>query len=63
MASNVSYISTYESNLTLAQLNESNVSVNSEMSVQLFEQMLTVLKKLEYHLYLGTDTELNDQDV
>ena len=32
-------------------------------AVQLLEGILTTLKKIEYHLYLGTDTELNDQDV
>jgi len=25
--------------------------------------ILTTLKKIEYHLYLGTDTELKDEDV
>ena len=32
-------------------------------SLDLLEQILTTLKKIEYHLYLGTDTELKDQDV
>jgi len=30
---------------------------------QLLISILTELKKIEYHLYLGTDTELKDQDV
>ena len=32
-------------------------------SLDLLEQILTTLKKIEYHLFLGTDTELKDQDV
>ena len=32
-------------------------------AVQLLNQILTTLKKIEYHLFLGTDTELKDQDV
>jgi len=32
-------------------------------ALELFEQMLTTLKKIEYHLYLASDTELKDQDV
>ena len=31
--------------------------------LELLEQMLTVLKKIEYHLFLASDTELKDQDV
>ncbi len=29
----------------------------------LLTQILTTLKKIEYHLYLGSDTELHDEDV
>ncbi len=32
-------------------------------ALSLFEQMLIALKKIEYHLYLASDTELKDQDV
>jgi hypothetical protein len=32
-------------------------------AIDIFEQMLTALKKIEYHLMLATDTELKDQDV
>ena len=32
-------------------------------ALELFEQMLTTLKKIEYHLYLASDAELKDQDV
>ena len=32
-------------------------------TVQLLEQILTTLKKMEYHLSIATDTNLNDQDV
>jgi len=32
-------------------------------ALDILEQILTTLKKIEYHLYLGTDTELKDQDV
>jgi len=38
----------------------SNVEIRA---LELFEQMLTTLKKIEYHLYLASDTELKDQDV
>ena len=32
-------------------------------SLDLLEQILTTLKKIEYHLFLASDTELKDQDV
>ena len=32
-------------------------------ALDVLEQMLTTLKKIEYHLFLSTDTELQDQDV
>ena len=38
----------------------SNVEIRA---LELFEQMLTTLKKIEYHLYLASDAELKDQDV
>ena len=31
--------------------------------VNLLEQILTNLKKIEYHLSIASDTDLNDQDV
>ena len=38
-------------------------SVVDIRAIELFEQMLITLKKIEYHLYLASDTELKDQDV
>ncbi|KKL73331.1 hypothetical protein LCGC14_2075990 [marine sediment metagenome] len=32
-------------------------------ALSVLEQILITLKKIEYHLFLGTDTELKDQDV
>ena len=32
-------------------------------ALDLFEQILITLKKIEYHLYLASDTELKDHDV
>lgn len=32
-------------------------------SLSVLEEVLIVLKKIEYHLMLATDTELKDQDV
>ena len=32
-------------------------------ALDLFEQMLITLKKIEYHLSIASDTELKDQDV
>ena len=31
--------------------------------IGLLTELLTVLQKIEYHLFLGTDIELKDQDV
>ena len=31
--------------------------------LQILEQTLTTLKKIEYHLFIASDTELKDQDV
>ena len=39
------------------------MNVTDSDAVQLLNQILTTLKKIEYHLFLGTDTELKDQDV
>lgn len=46
------------------------VNVDSELlptrdlsTIGLLEQIFTVLKKIEYHLSIATDTNLNDQDV
>ena len=33
------------------------------ITVSVLEQILTTLKKIEYHLSIASDTELNDQDV
>ena len=38
-------------------------SVVDIRALDLFEQMLVTLKKIEYHLSIATDTNLNDQDV
>ena len=32
-------------------------------TLQVMKQMFTSLKKIEYHLSIGTDTNLKDQDV
>ncbi len=32
-------------------------------ALDILEQILTTLKKIEYHLFLATDTELKDKDV
>ncbi len=39
------------------------IVVDDQRGLALLEQILTTLKKIEYHLFLGTDTELKDQDV
>jgi len=39
------------------------MSVIDSKSNQLLIEILTVLKKIEYHLSIATDTNLNDQDV
>jgi len=39
------------------------VVVDDLRSLSVLEQILTTLKKIEYHLFLGTETELKDQDV
>jgi len=37
--------------------------VYDAVSYGLLEQILTTLKKIEYHLSIASDTELKDQDV
>jgi hypothetical protein len=37
--------------------------IDNPRGLDLLEQILTTLKKIEYHLFLGTETELKDQDV
>ena len=39
------------------------MNVTDSETVQLLHQILTTLKKMEYHLSIATDTNLNDQDV
>ena len=39
------------------------VQSSDERTRELLEQILVVLKKIEYHLNLATDTELKDNDV
>ena len=39
------------------------VVMDDPRGLSLLEQILTTLKKIEYHLSLGTDTDLKDQDV
>ena len=63
MAANVSYISTYDGDLTDAQLRAEAVPVVSSTGDNLLIEMLTALRKIEYHLAIATDTILNDQDV
>lgn len=36
---------------------------SDERTREFLEQILITLKKIEYHLYLASDTHLNDQDV
>jgi len=43
--------------------NVDKMSVIDSKSNQLLIEILTVLKKIEYHLSIATDTNLNDQDV
>ncbi len=38
-------------------------SVVDLRALSVLEQMLITLKKIEYHLFLASDTELKDQDV
>ena len=52
----------YESGEHLKSISSAGPVVDIR-ALELFEQMLTTLKKIEYHLYLASDTELKDQDV
>lgn len=52
----------YESEHNIKAISGENPSVDLR-SIDLQEQILETLKKIEYHLYLATDTELKDQDV
>jgi diketogulonate reductase-like aldo/keto reductase len=40
-----------------------NMNVTEIEAIQLLTQILTALKKIEYHLSIATDTNLNDQDI
>ncbi len=52
------------SRLRIPRLTEAGEQRTDDVrSLQLLEQMLTVLKKIEYHLYLASDADLKDQDV
>ena len=42
---------------------ERRALTSDERVIQLLEQILTVLKKIEYHQMLASDTNLNDEDV
>lgn len=46
-----------------AELLKKDLSVVDIRALDLFEQMLIALKKIEYHLSIASDTELKDQDV
>ena len=42
---------------------ERRALVSDERVIGLLEQIFTVLKKIEYHQMLASDTNLNDEDV
>jgi len=46
-----------------ADILKGQTAVIDQASVQLLYQILTTLKKIEYHLSIATDTELKDHDV
>ena len=48
---------------TATQGGQKRVLTSDERVISLLEQVVTVLKKIEYHLYIASDTELKDQDV
>jgi hypothetical protein len=52
-----------QGNPEIDQGGDRNVRVVDDKLQQLTEQMLVVMKKIEYHQYLATDTKLKDQDV
>ena len=46
-----------------AEISRDKLSVVDIRALALFEQMLITLKKIEYHLSIASDTNLNDEDV
>ncbi len=40
-----------------------STDVDDLRTISLLESIYTVLKKIEYHLSIASDTQLNDQDV
>ena len=42
---------------------ENRALTSDERVIQLLIEAVTILRKVEYHLMLATDTELKDQDV
>ena len=42
---------------------EKRTLTSDERVIQLLEQILITVKKIEYHLSIASDTNLNDQDV
>ena len=63
MAGNVSYISTYDACLTDTQLRASDIGVKNVQSDQFLIEMLAVLRKMEYHLMIATDANLDNEEV
>lgn len=53
----------YDVDITESIAGSDRVVTDDLRSLSVLEQILTTLKKIEYHLYLATDTELKDQDV
>ncbi len=56
-------VDTSESFDTLTVGGMTGIPVSNLVSQGLQEQMLVMLRKIEYHLAIATDTELKDQDV
>lgn len=60
-----------DNNLTLLRTDEdgklivdmTTKTIGEYTAYDLLEQMLTTLKKIEYHLSMASDTHLEDQDV
>jgi hypothetical protein len=48
---------------TVTSSNQTTVPVDNLRSLDLLSTMLTTLKKIEYHLMIASDTNLNDEDV
>ena len=42
---------------------DDGLDVKDITAIQLLQGILTTLKKIEFHLSIASDTELNDQDV